>query len=203
MIAVIDGEVSEPVNLVGPQSIKGSLEVVQNDGVRQALEDKRQFPERVQPVGESRLESAGDRADVEDDEADTDEHGDQHNGEARRDAADLRHGELIPRLDVIEERNGCENPPGIAVQGQLCCRGSDSGSDSPAKGLERPSVFEDIIDVVEVGEVGIYFHHPVWLNEDDGADEEPARISRQEWLDLHPGNNIMQGPGRVEGDGAD
>jgi hypothetical protein len=54
---------------------------------------------------------------------------------------------------------------------------------------------------VEVGEVGIDLHDPIWLGQDDGADEEPAPPLGQERFQLHPSDDVMQTPGGVEEDG--
>lgn len=56
---------------------------------------------------------------------------------------------------------------------------------------------------MEISEVGIYFDDPVWLHEDHGANEYDARWSREKRLDLHPGNDVVEGPGHVEKDCAD
>lgn len=52
-------------------------------------------------------------------------------------------------------------------------------------------MFKHVIDVVEIGEVGVYLDDPIWLHKDDGTDEDPACISRKERLDLHPGDDIV------------
>jgi len=59
------------------------------------------------------------------------------------------------------------------------------------------------VDVVEEGEVGVYFDDPVGEGEDDGDDEDAARVGGQEGLDLHPRDDVVQAPGHVERDGAD
>lgn len=58
-------------------------------------------------------------------------------------------------------------------------------------------MFKDIVDVMEVGKIGIYLHHPVRLRKDDRADEDPTRIFRKERFDLHPGDDVVQGPGYI------
>ena len=42
----------------------------------------------------------------------------------------------------------------------------------PAKGFPRSGLKEDVIDVVEVCEIGIYFDDPVWDGEYDSSDEK-------------------------------
>ena len=64
-------------------------------------------------------------------------------------------------------------------------------------------MFKDLIDVVEVGKVGVYFDDPVRLYKDDGTNEDPTGISRKERFDLHPRDDVVQGPRHVERDCAD
>lgn len=52
-------------------------------------------------------------------------------------------------------------------------------------------MFEEVIDVVEVGKVCVYFHHPVRLDEDDSADEQPGGVSGKERFDLHPRDDVV------------
>ena len=56
---------------------------------------------------------------------------------------------------------------------------------------------------MKVGEVGVYLHDPVRLNKHYGADEDIADRFREERLDLHPCNDIVQRPGGVQEDGGD
>jgi hypothetical protein len=58
-----------------------------------------------------------------------------------------------------------------------------------------------MVDVMEISEVGIYLHHPIRLDQDDGPDEDSAPEPREEGLELHPRNDIVQTPGCVEKDG--
>ena len=62
---------------------------------------------------------------------------------------------------------------------------------------------KDIVYVMEVGEVCVYLHYPIWLHQYDSADEDPARVLGKEGLDLYPSDDIVQGPGCVERDRAD
>ena len=50
---------------------------------------------------------------------------------------------------------------------------------------------KDVIDIMEVGEVCVYLHYPIWLHQYDGADEDPARVLGKEGLDLYPGDDIV------------
>ena len=61
---------------------------------------------------------------------------------------------------------------------------------------------EDVVDAMEVGEVGIDLNDPVWLDKDDGADVEEADGPGEKGFVLHPRNNVMEGPGHVERNGA-
>jgi hypothetical protein len=80
---------------------------------------------------------------------------------------------------------------GSLAFGQQCHTGSNGHCDSPTEGFIRPSVFEEIVDVMEVGKIGIYFHDPVRLHKYDRTDEDPARILGKEWFDLHPGDDVV------------
>ena len=68
---------------------------------------------------------------------------------------------------------------------------TDGYCDQPAEGFIRPGVFKEVVDVVKIGEVGVYLHHPIWLRKDDGPDEHPAGIFGKERFDLHPRDNVM------------
>jgi len=63
---VVDREATEAADFVGPEPVKGRLEVVEDDRVCQAFEDEAEFPERIQAVGIGGFEGVGDGADVED-----------------------------------------------------------------------------------------------------------------------------------------
>ncbi len=119
--AVFGGQAAaESGDLEGAQSVQGGLEVVQDDRVGQTFEHVRQLPEGVQAVRQLGFERVGDGQDVEDDEGDAQDHGAEHDGEPGRDADDLRHRQLVARLDVVEERDRGEDPPGVAVEsGQM------------------------------------------------------------------------------------
>ena len=56
---------------------------------------------------------------------------------------------------------------------------------------------------MEIREVGVYLQDPIWLNENDGPNEEPAPPLGQEGLDLHPCDDIVQAPGSVQKDSCD
>ena len=109
-------EAADAADLEGAQAVEGGLEVVEDDGVGQALEDEGELPEGVEALGETGVvEGAGDGADVADEEADGQDHGAEHDREARRDAQDLQELEVVAVLDVPEEGDGREDPPGVAV----------------------------------------------------------------------------------------
>ena len=97
------------------QAVEGSFEIVQHDRVGETLENKGQFPEGVDAVGQAgAFDDVGDSEDVDDDEGDTDQHGDEQDREARRDAHELDIAELIARFDIVEEGEDCEDPPWVA-----------------------------------------------------------------------------------------
>ena len=60
-----------------------------------------------------------------------------------------------------------------------------------------------MIYIVEVGEVGVYLHDPVWNRQTHGADKESAPPFRQEWFQLHPCDDIVQHPRCIQEDGCD
>lgn len=97
------------------QTIQSSFEIVQDNCVCEAFEDEGQFPEGVDAVGQAgAFDHVGDGEDVDYDEGDADQHGDEEDREARRDAHELDVAEFIARFDVVEEREDCEDPPWIA-----------------------------------------------------------------------------------------
>ena len=56
---------------------------------------------------------------------------------------------------------------------------------------------------MEIREICVDLDNPVRLHKYDGANVNVADWFGKEWLELHPGNDIMQGPRGVEEDGAD
>ena len=52
-------------------------------------------------------------------------------------------------------------------------------------------------------QVGDHLNDPVRLGKDDSGDVEDTSPSRQEWLVLHPSNDVVKTPGEVEEDGRD
>jgi hypothetical protein len=62
-------------------------------------------------------------------------------------------------------------------------------------------VQEDGVNVVEVGEVCVYFDNPVWLDEDYGTDEGERLPAGEKGVDFHPCNDVVKRPRDVEGDG--
>jgi hypothetical protein len=53
---------------------------------------------------------------------------------------------------------------------------------------------EQIVDIVEVGEVGVYLNDPVWYREADCADVKPAHLLRQEGFTLNPRDDVVHDP---------
>jgi hypothetical protein len=80
---------SDATYLEGAEPIQRGLEVVQDNHIRETLEDKGQFPKGVDSDRECGFESAGDRTNVENDEDDADNHREEHYAKARRYSNDL------------------------------------------------------------------------------------------------------------------
>lgn len=114
---------AQPLQLVLLQPVERRLEVVQDDRVREALEYEGQLPERVDAVRQAgALDDVRDGQDVDEDEGDADEHGAEEDGEAGGDAHQLDVAEFVARLDVVEEREDGEDPPGVAEEGFVGAR---------------------------------------------------------------------------------
>lgn len=62
---------------------------------------------------------------------------------------------------------------------------------------------KQITIVVEIQKVGSNLKYPVWLREGDSDDIRQTCAPAEKRSDLHPGNDIMHGPARVEKDCAD
>lgn len=132
------------------------------------------------------IDGLGDGQNVEHDEDYAQDHGEEHDAEARGDANDFLDAQLVLRLDDPEEVDGSEDPPGIA-----------------AESLVWPGIQEELVYAMEVGKVCVNLEDPVRLGEDDGANEEVANGVGKEGLDLHPGDDIVQRPRGVEEYGGD
>lgn len=86
------------------QAVESGFEIVQDDGVGEALEREGHFPEGVDAIGESRaFDDVGNGENVDDDEGDADKHRGEQEGEAGRDAHELDVTEFVASLDVIEQ----------------------------------------------------------------------------------------------------
>jgi hypothetical protein len=57
-----------------------------------------------------------------------------------------------------------------------------------------------VVDIIEVGKIGIYFQDPVRLGQNDSSDIEEADFAGKEGFALHPRNDIMHAPADVEED---
>lgn len=119
----VAGHAAEALQLVLLQPVERGLEVVEDDRVREALEDEGQLPEGVDAVRQAwALDDVRDGQDVDEDEGDADEHGAEEDGEAGGDAHQLDVAEFVARLDVVEEREDGEDPPGVAEEGFVGAR---------------------------------------------------------------------------------
>jgi len=104
------------LELVLLQPVEGGLEVVEDDGISQTLEDESQLPERVEAVGEAGAgEDVGHAQDVADDECDGEDHGAEQDAETWRYADQLDDRKVVSALDVPEEGDAGEDPPGITA----------------------------------------------------------------------------------------
>jgi hypothetical protein len=66
----------------------------------------------------------------------------------------------------------------------------------PENGLVRPCCREELgIMTTEKGKIRVDFENPIRLSEDDGPDIDAISSATEEWLALHPGNDIMERPG--------
>ena len=70
----------------------------------------------------------------------------------------------------------------------------------PESWLERPSLEEDLVDIVEVGEIGIDLDDPVGPAKHDGHDVDARDTAGEEGAVFHPCYHVVQGPGDVEPD---
>lgn len=57
---------------------------------------------------------------------------------------------------------------------------------------------KEVIDVVEVGKVGVNFDHPIWYTEYHRSNIEKGDLSGEEWFVLDPRDDIVHDPGDVE-----
>lgn len=98
------------------EAVEGGLEVVEDERVGEALEDEGELPEGVEAVGEvGRREGAADGRDVDDHEADAEQHGAEEESEPRRRADDGAQREAVLRVDVVEERTTSYYPPRVSA----------------------------------------------------------------------------------------
>jgi hypothetical protein len=86
-------------------------EVIEDDAVGETLEDESKFPERVD---DAYGDHGGDGEDVDNDADHAQAHAEKQDAEPRRDLDDLDEAQLVAELDVPEEIDDGEYPPGIA-----------------------------------------------------------------------------------------
>jgi hypothetical protein len=60
---------------------------------------------------------------------------------------------------------------------------------------------EQVVDVVKVGKVRIDFQNPVWLGQNNGPNVDETDLAREEWLALHPRDDIVHTPADIKEDG--
>ena len=85
-------------------------EIVEDDTVGEALEDKGKLPERVDDTDGDRR---GHGQDVDDDADHAEAHAEKQDAEPGRDSDDLDEAELVAEFDVPEEIDDGEYPPRI------------------------------------------------------------------------------------------
>ena len=61
----------------------------------------------------------------------------------------------------------------------------------PRQRLATSLTEKDLVDVVKVSEVGVYFHDPVRLDQYNSSDEKSTPPLRQEGLEFHPCNDVV------------
>jgi hypothetical protein len=59
---------------------------------------------------------------------------------------------------------------------------------------------KEIIDIVEVSEIGIDLDNPIRPTKNDSDDVDHRNSPRQKRSILHPGNDVVKGPGDIETD---
>lgn len=57
---------------------------------------------------------------------------------------------------------------------------------------------EQVIDVIEVGKVGVDFDNPVWYTEYHRSNIEQGDLPGEEWFVLDPRDHVVENPGNVE-----
>ena len=70
-------------------------------------------------------------------------------------------------------------------------KGKNGENNAPKQWLHWPSRQENLIDIVEVGEIRIDLQSPIGPAEHDSDNVDEGDVSRQEWAILHPGDDIM------------
>lgn len=114
------------------QSIQGALEVVQDNGVAQALEDKRQLwqvsmpavlpsmaaaylPEWLDPRGVAEVIASQDGECVHNPKDNGNQHEQEHDAEPWTDADQLHQRAPVPPLNGVQEEAGGEDPPWVPI----------------------------------------------------------------------------------------
>lgn len=115
------GRAADLVHLVPAEFIQGRLEVVENDGVGETLEDEGELPEWVDALGRAQREALGHGGNVDNDEDDGQAHTDEHDCEARRYPGELDEAELVAVSNVPHEVDSREDPPRIALASVSSC----------------------------------------------------------------------------------
>ncbi|EDP49762.1 conserved hypothetical protein [Aspergillus fumigatus A1163] len=109
---------AHPLLMVCVDAVEGCLEVVEDDGVAEALEDEGELG-REGCCGAANY--TNDTACVDNDEQGRDTHRSQHDAESRADGDQLDDAEAVPAFDRVEQRAGCEYPPRVTLMRLAQC----------------------------------------------------------------------------------
>lgn len=101
-------------HFVPTEFVQCRLEVIQDDGVREALENEVKLPERIDHA--ERYDWC-DGEDIDDDEDQAESHGEEQNGEPGGRADDVKQAKLIAVADVIQQIRNCKDPPRVTRRG--------------------------------------------------------------------------------------
>lgn len=113
-LGIEDGvEGQDLVHAVAAQLVERRLEVVEDDGVGEALEDEGELPEGVD---DAEGDDGGDGEDVDDDEDEAEGHAQEQDAEARGRADDVDEAQVVAVADVVQQVGDSEDPPGVAAR---------------------------------------------------------------------------------------
>jgi hypothetical protein len=91
--------------------VQGRLEVIEDNAIGKALEDKSKFPERVDDANWNHRDHG---QKVDDDANNTESHAEKQDAETRRHSDNLDEAKLVAEHDIPEEIDNGEYPPRIS-----------------------------------------------------------------------------------------